>query len=107
MRNDHPDTHFQEHIKRLESELRLEKGQHQDHLQMQEETLKQISGYKQYIEKLVVLKGDLEKHIESLKKDLDEGDLTQEIVKLKTSIEEKEKQLQKKMRPNTKKNLKN
>jgi chromosome segregation ATPase len=95
MKNDHPDTHLQEEIKRLESELRLEKGQHQDHLKMLEETLKQINGYKQYIEKLVVLKSDLETHIESLKKDLDEGELTQEIVNLKTSIEEKEKQLQK------------
>ena len=95
MRNVHRDIQLEEKMKRLESELRLEKGQHKDHLDMLEDTFKQVSSYKQYIEKLVVMKSDLEAQIESLKKDLDGSVLREENNELKKTIEEKEKQFQK------------
>ena len=76
----HKETHLEEQLKRLESELRLEKGQHQDHLEMLEDTLKQISSYKQYIERLVAMKSDLEAQIIVLEQQCLNGRILEKMI---------------------------
>ena len=49
MTSSHQPVNWEERIKILESELRMEKGQHQDHLNMLEVTLKESSEDKQKI----------------------------------------------------------
>ena len=93
--NHHKDNKLEENLKRLESELRFEREQHNDHKDMLEVSLKEISSLKQYIVELEQMKQNLENQIGYLKKDIDENVLKQENKLLKDFIDEKEKQQKK------------
>ena len=85
----------EEKIRRLESELRIERGQHQDHLQMLKDTLKEASTLRNNVEQLEAIKSSLEGELEDLKKDSTEPDLHIENTELKKAIDEKNKLLKK------------
>ena len=86
MTYNHNQVEWEERILRLESELRLEKGQHQDHLKMLETTLKESSGFRQQIEGLDKEKGHLEAEIVLLKEESYSNYLKAENTALKIYI---------------------
>ena len=80
MREFHQEETLQEIIIRLECELRIEKGQHEDHLDMLKDTLKDTSMKRIQIETLEKEKKEKEEEIENLKKGNDSIDLLHEIM---------------------------
>ena len=82
-----------EKICRLETELRLEKNQHQDHLVMLEETLREATQYRKCIEELEASKINKDAEIEGLKQVSNVVKL--ENIQLKNEITEKDKQFKK------------
>ena len=93
MTSNHQPVNWEERIKILESKLRLEKGQHQDHLNMLEVTLRESSEYRQKIKGLEEAKKKLEAEVELLRQDSPITDLKVENDELKKTIVENEKQV--------------
>ena len=105
----HQEMNWEEKLRRLETELRLEKGQHQDHLNMLEISLRECSGYRQRIDVLEKTNSNFEAEIKFLKEDSNSNEIKIENIKLKKDIEEKDKQIKKTVDKNAEeiKNLKN